>query len=154
MYIISCTSYLLSFSFSNYNVCTRFLNDQLLSSMNNWFKIDTNQIWYELQQVSLGVETFWLSPIYRSPMAGLIFLSFSLAHPSWVAILPVCIWEILKMLADFGYDISSYVDIDPIFGTLQDFDLLSAAAKVLYIRSWPCQDERFSNTSLNQLVCW
>jgi len=49
--------------------------------------------------VSLGVETFWLSPIYRSPMA------------------------------DFGYDISSYVDIDPIFGTLQDFDQLSAAAK-------------------------
>jgi len=49
--------------------------------------------------VSLGVETFWLSPIYRSPMA------------------------------DFGYDISSYVDIDPIFGTIQDFDLLSAAAK-------------------------
>merc|ERR1719500_1186682 len=45
--------------------------------------------------VSLGVETFWLSPIYRSPMA------------------------------DFGYDISSYVDIDPIFGPLQDFDLLS-----------------------------
>ena len=52
------------------------------------------------QQVRLGVETFWLSPIYRSPMA------------------------------DFGYDISSYVDIDPIFGTLQDFDQLSAAAKV------------------------
>ena len=33
-------------------------------------------------------------------------------------------------MADFGYDISSYVDIDPIFGTLQDFDQLSAAAKV------------------------
>ena len=33
-------------------------------------------------------------------------------------------------MADFGYDISSYVDIDPIFGTLQDFDQLSVAAKV------------------------
>ena len=49
--------------------------------------------------VSLGVESFWLSPIYRSPMA------------------------------DFGYDISSYTDVDPIFGTLEDFDTLSAAAK-------------------------
>ena len=101
--------------------------------------------------MSLGVETFWLSPIYRSPMAGLILL-FLRHIPHLVPTMYFGLKS--KMLADFGYDISSYVDIDPIFGTLQDFDLLSAAAKVLYIRSWPCQDERFFNTSLNQLVCW
>jgi alpha-glucosidase len=39
----------------------------------------------------LGVDALWLSPIYPSPMA------------------------------DFGYDITNYVDIDPIFGTLEDF---------------------------------
>ena len=47
-------------------------------------------------------------------------------------------------MADFGYDISSYVDIDPIFGTLQDFDQLSAAAKVKdntnvsFLKIMPC----------------
>ena len=39
----------------------------------------------------LGVETIWLSPIFTSPMK------------------------------DFGYDISDFIDIDPIFGTLEDF---------------------------------
>jgi alpha-glucosidase len=42
----------------------------------------------------LGVDALWLSPIYPSPMA------------------------------DFGYDISDYCDVDPRFGTLQDFDAL------------------------------
>ena len=42
----------------------------------------------------LGVDALWLSPIYQSPM-----------H-------------------DFGYDISNYYDIDPIFGNLSDFDSL------------------------------
>src|SRR5689334_19726128 len=42
----------------------------------------------------LGVDAVWLSPIYPSPMA------------------------------DFGYDISNYTDIDPLFGTLADFDRL------------------------------
>jgi alpha-glucosidase len=44
----------------------------------------------------LGVDAIWLSPIYPSPMA------------------------------DFGYDISDYTGIDPIFGTLADFDRLVA----------------------------
>ncbi len=44
--------------------------------------------------VSLGIDAVWLSPIYPSPMA------------------------------DFGYDISNYTDIDPIFGAMQDFDRL------------------------------
>jgi len=46
----------------------------------------------------LGVDAVWLSPIFRSPMA------------------------------DFGYDISDYLDIDPLFGSLNDFDALISAA--------------------------
>ena len=42
----------------------------------------------------LHVEAVWLSPFFRSPMA------------------------------DFGYDVSDYCDVDPIFGTLDDFDAL------------------------------
>src|ERR1700760_2600032 len=48
--------------------------------------------------VELGVDAVWISPIYPSPMA------------------------------DFGYDVSDYTDIDPMFGTLADFDALVAAA--------------------------
>src|SRR5438270_6455307 len=44
----------------------------------------------------LGVDAVWLSPIYPSPMA------------------------------DFGYDVSDYCDIHPLFGTLADFDELLA----------------------------
>src|SRR4051794_11676567 len=43
---------------------------------------------------SLRVEGIWLSPIFPSPMA------------------------------DFGYDVSDYCDIDPVFGTLEDLDEL------------------------------
>jgi len=46
----------------------------------------------------LGVDAFWLSPIYPSP------------------------------LADFGYDVSDYTAIDPQLGTLDDFDALVADA--------------------------
>ncbi len=42
----------------------------------------------------LGVDAIWISPIYPSPMA------------------------------DFGYDVADYCDIDPLFGTLADFDAL------------------------------
>ncbi len=45
----------------------------------------------------LGVEAIWISPFYRSPMA------------------------------DFGYDVADHCDVDPIFGTLDDFDRLAAA---------------------------
>ena len=44
----------------------------------------------------LGVDCIWLSPIYPSPM-----------H-------------------DFGYDVADYCDIEPMFGTLDDFDRLLA----------------------------
>lgn len=47
----------------------------------------------------LGVDIIWLSPCYRSP------------------------------LADQGYDISDYYDIDPRFGTMEDMDRLIAEAK-------------------------
>ena len=47
---------------------------------------------------SLGVDAIWLSPFFTSPM-----------H-------------------DFGYDVADYCDVDPIFGTLADFDALVAAA--------------------------
>ena len=46
----------------------------------------------------LGVDALWLSPIYPSPMA------------------------------DFGYDVSDYTGVDPVFGTLDDFDSLVRAA--------------------------
>jgi alpha-glucosidase len=44
--------------------------------------------------VRLGIDALWISPIYRSPMA------------------------------DFGYDVADYCSIDPIFGTMADFDRL------------------------------
>jgi alpha-glucosidase len=47
---------------------------------------------------ALGVDVIWLSPIFPSPMA------------------------------DFGYDISDYTGIDPLFGTMADFDALISAA--------------------------
>jgi alpha-glucosidase len=47
----------------------------------------------------LGVDALWLSPIYPSPM-----------H-------------------DFGYDVADYKDVDPMFGSLEDFDSLVAAAR-------------------------
>src|SRR6478609_4242541 len=52
----------------------------------------------------LGVEALWLSPIYPSPMR------------------------------DFGYDISDYTGIDPVFGTLEDFDALVMAAHEIGLR--------------------
>ena len=45
----------------------------------------------------IGVEIIWLSPIYPS------------------------------LVVDFGYDISEFTNVDPIFGTLEDFDELIKA---------------------------
>ncbi|MDQ2043709.1 alpha-glucosidase family protein [Pseudoalteromonas sp. 20-92] len=47
---------------------------------------------------SLGVDAIWISPFFKSPMK------------------------------DFGYDISDYRDIDPLFGDLNDFDELISQA--------------------------
>jgi glycosidase len=52
----------------------------------------------------LGVDAVWISPFYPSPMA------------------------------DFGYDVADYCDVDPLFGTLADFDRLLADAHAKGIR--------------------
>ncbi|HEY2706510.1 MAG TPA: alpha-amylase family glycosyl hydrolase [Caulobacteraceae bacterium] len=59
----------------------------------------------------LGVDAIWLSPFFRSPMK------------------------------DFGYDVSDYRDVDPMFGTLADFDAMLAEAharglKVIIDQVW------------------
>jgi alpha-glucosidase len=53
---------------------------------------------------SLGVEAIWISPFFKSPMA------------------------------DFGYDIADYRAVDPIFGTLADFDRVVAKAHGLGLK--------------------
>jgi alpha-glucosidase len=47
---------------------------------------------------SLGVDAIWISPFFTSPMK------------------------------DFGYDVSDYTNVDPMFGTLEDFDHLVKVA--------------------------
>ena len=53
---------------------------------------------------SLGVDAIWISPFFKSPMA------------------------------DFGYDIADFRDVDPLFGTLGDFDRLLAKAHALGLK--------------------
>jgi alpha-glucosidase len=52
----------------------------------------------------LGVHAIWVSPFYRSPMR------------------------------DFGYDVCDHADVDPVFGTLEDFDDLVTGAHVRDMR--------------------
>nr|WP_043841842.1 alpha-glucosidase [Roseivivax marinus] len=53
---------------------------------------------------SLGVDAVWISPFFTSPMR------------------------------DFGYDVSDYCDVDPMFGTLADFDILISTAHRLGVK--------------------
>lgn len=53
---------------------------------------------------SLGVDAIWISPFFPSPMK------------------------------DFGYDVSEYCDVDPLFGTLKDFDHVITTAHALGIK--------------------
>ena len=53
---------------------------------------------------ALGVDAIWISPFFTSPMA------------------------------DFGYDVADYCDVDPIFGTLKEFDALVTRAHRLGIK--------------------
>ncbi|MEY9162719.1 alpha-glucosidase [Sinorhizobium fredii] len=53
---------------------------------------------------SLGVDAIWLSPFFKSPQA------------------------------DMGYDVSDYCDVDPMFGTLADFDAMMAEAHRLGLK--------------------
>jgi alpha-glucosidase len=50
---------------------------------------------------SLGVDAIWISPFFKSPMK------------------------------DFGYDVADYREVDPIFGTMDDFKRLTKKAKAL-----------------------
>lgn len=60
---------------------------------------DLNGIIQQLDYLrDLGIQAVWLSPFYPSPMA------------------------------DFGYDVADYCNVDPIFGALDDFDRLVAGA--------------------------
>ena len=63
----------------------------------------------------LGVDGVWLSPFFRSPMK------------------------------DYGYDVSDYCDVDPIFGTLADFDALLDKAHGLGLKV--VIDQVYSHTS-------
>ena len=63
----------------------------------------------------LGVDALWLCPFFTSPMR------------------------------DFGYDVSDYCDVDPVFGTLTDFDALIAKAHSLGLKV--IIDQVYSHTS-------
>jgi alpha-glucosidase len=64
---------------------------------------------------SLGVDCIWLSPLNKSPQA------------------------------DMGYDVSDYMAVDPLFGSLQDFDLLIEKAHALGLKV--IMDQVVSHTS-------
>ena len=64
---------------------------------------------------TLGVDAIWISPMYPSPQI------------------------------DFGYDISNYESVDPVYGTVHDMDLLIAQAKKNDIRV--CLDMVLNHTS-------
>ena len=63
----------------------------------------------------LGVDCFWVSPFFKSPMK------------------------------DFGYDVTDYCAVDPMFGTLEDFDRLTQRARELGLKVMI--DQVFSHTS-------
>jgi alpha-glucosidase len=66
---------------------------------------DLNGITQRLGYIkSLGVDAIWISPFFKSPMK------------------------------DFGYDVSDYRDIDPMFGTLADFDRMISEAHKLGLK--------------------
>jgi len=53
---------------------------------------------------SLGADAIWISPFYRSPMK------------------------------DYGYDVADYADVDPMFGALGDFDMVTKRAHDLGLK--------------------
>jgi alpha-glucosidase len=65
---------------------------------------------------SLGVDAIWISPFFKSPMA------------------------------DFGYDISDYREVDPLFGNMADFERLLARAHALGLKVMI--DQVLSHTSV------
>jgi alpha-glucosidase len=87
---------------------------------------------------SLGIDAIWLSPIFPSPMA------------------------------DFGYDVADYCNIDPLFGDLTTFDRLVAEAHRRGIRiiidyvpnhtsnqhSWFLESRRSRNNPMHDWYIW
>lgn len=76
---------------------------------------------------SLGIDYIWISPFFQSPMK------------------------------DFGYDVSDYRQVDPLFGTMQDFDTLIEKAKHLSIKimvdlvaSHTSQEHQWFKDSINR----
>lgn len=67
--------------------------------------------------VSLGVDGIWISPFFTSPMR------------------------------DYGYDVADYTDVDPLFGTLADFDALIVRARDLGLKV--IIDQVYSHSSSN-----
>src|SRR5690606_26611150 len=66
---------------------------------------DLRGIIHRLQHIAdLGADAVWISPFFRSPMA------------------------------DYGYDVSDYRDVDPMFGTIEDFDAVIAEAHRLGLK--------------------
>ena len=66
---------------------------------------DINGITSKLDYIAaLGVDAIWISPVFTSPMK------------------------------DMGYDVSDYMDIDPTFGTLAEFDAMVAKAHELGLK--------------------
>ena len=63
----------------------------------------------------LGVDCFWVAPFFRSPMK------------------------------DFGYDVSDYCGVDPMFGTIEDFERMMQRANELGLKVMI--DQVFSHTS-------
>lgn len=59
--------------------------------------------------VELGVDVVWISPIYESPMCDMGY------------VLMVVLWSFAD---SHSYDIGDYRKVNPIFGTMEDFELL------------------------------
>src|ERR1700730_16324239 len=58
-----------------------------------------------------------------------------LDYLQWLGVDAICISPIFPSpMADFGYDVSNYTDIEPLFGNMADFDLLLAEAHARNIR--------------------
>lgn len=77
---------------------------------------DLNGVLQGLDHIaSLGVDGIWISPFFTSPMA------------------------------DYGYDVADFCGVDPIFGTLEDFDAVVAKAHALGLKV--IIDQVYSHTS-------
>ncbi len=86
-----------------YQIYPRSFKDELSDGVGDIYGIMKRLEYLKGKPDSLGIDAIWLSPIFTSPMR------------------------------DFGYDISNYTDIDPMFGTLEDFDALVERAHALDI---------------------